>query len=95
MWGRGEPRVSGEAANLENRVLQDYGAFARGLEAAGLDLARRALRLPVADFSWQADAAPTLVLEFFLPAGAYATAVLREVIATDNPEPGDNDAHEN
>lgn len=95
LWGRGERRVSGEAAVLENRVIREHDAFAKGLEAAGLEAARRALRLPVTDFKWQAGDEPTLTLEFFLPAGAYATAVLREVIATDNPEPGDNDAYEN
>ncbi|MGH8320482.1 MAG: hypothetical protein ACRESI_00860 [Gammaproteobacteria bacterium] len=52
------------------------------------------MRLPVRDLIWQADDAHTLTLEFFLPAGAYATAVLRELIDTDTANTGDSDVDE-
>ncbi|HVC28179.1 MAG TPA: tRNA pseudouridine(13) synthase TruD [Gammaproteobacteria bacterium] len=84
LWGKGESRVSGEVAALESSVVRDYAGFAQGLENAGLEQARRALRLPLKDLVWTTDTAQSLVLEFFLPAGAYATAVLRELVNTED-----------
>lgn len=83
LWGRGEPDTAAEAQALEAQVVQHYAALAQGLERAGLAAARRALRLPVRELAWQQPDVHTLVLEFFLPAGAYATTVLRELVETD------------
>lgn len=95
LWGVGDTLVSGEAAAIEARVAQEHAAFAQGLEASGLAAARRALRLPVTDLKWQSEDEHTLILEFFLPAGAYATTVLRELVTTENPVGGANsDAEE-
>ncbi|HET7396005.1 MAG TPA: tRNA pseudouridine(13) synthase TruD [Gammaproteobacteria bacterium] len=90
MWGEGERLVSNEVSALEVRVAQTYPAFTRGLEAARLAAARRALRLPVPDLRWQSENERTLTLEFFLPAGAYATTVLRELVEIENPAGGVN-----
>jgi tRNA(Glu) U13 pseudouridine synthase TruD len=49
--------------------------------------------MPVRDLHWQAPDASTLVVEFSLPAGAYATAVLREVVNSEKSG-DDGDAHE-
>ena len=68
--------------------------FAGALEAAGLQASRRALRLCIRDMQWQSTDDRTLRLEFFLPAGAYATAVLRELIDTGIQDAGEADAHE-
>ena len=83
LWGRGESRVTGEVAALETSVVHDYAVIAQGLENAGLEQARRALRLPLKDLVWTTNTSQSLVLEFFLPAGAYATAVLRELADTE------------
>jgi len=80
LHGRGVPPVTGAALELETRVLSACSDWLRGLEAAGLKQERRALRLPVADLHWQQPAVDRLVLEFSLPAGAYATSVLRELV---------------
>jgi len=82
MWGRGEPPGHGPAAALERDVAARFSVFAEGLAAAGLEQERRALRLRVRDLAWalQGD---VLELSFGLPAGAYATAVLRELLDTD------------
>jgi len=80
LHGRGVPPVAGDALALETRVLSAYPDWLRGLEAAGLKQERRALRLPVTELRWQQLAADQLVLEFSLPAGAYATSVLRELV---------------
>lgn len=88
LWGKGETLVSNEAAAIETKVAGEYASFARGLELAGLAAARRSLRLLVPDLQWQNVDRHTLALKFFLPAGTYATTVLRELIETDNPVQG-------
>lgn len=80
LHGRGDPVVQGECLELENAVLAGYELFRLGLEAAGLRQERRALRLPVPDLGWQWPEPDTLVLEFSLPPGSYATSVLRELV---------------
>lgn len=83
LWGRGEPVSSGEVRALEEAVAQVHADLAKGLEKAGVDAMRRALRLPVRELAWEQPDAHTLTLGFFLPAGAYATTVLRELVETE------------
>lgn len=81
LWGRGEPPTLGVARALEAAVLAPYDAFRRGLEAGGLKQERRALRLVVSDLQWHwPQDGQDLQLSFELPAGCYATAVLRELV---------------
>jgi tRNA pseudouridine13 synthase len=81
LWGRGEPLTSGDVQALEADVAARHPALTKGLAKVGVDMARRSLRLPVRDFAWQTEG-EALILEFFLPAGAYATTVLRELVQT-------------
>jgi len=83
LWGRGPLPVQGEVLALEQALLAPYAVFRTGLEAAGLDQERRALRLSVTDLSWE-RLGDDLRLRFRLPAGAYASTVLREVLLVDN-----------
>src|SRR4029077_7026067 len=76
LWGRGEPMTSGEVQALEAGVAARPPDLTKSLAKVGVDMARRSLRLPVRDFAWQTEG-EALILEFFLPAGAYATTVLR------------------
>jgi tRNA pseudouridine13 synthase len=83
LWGRGRPLSSGAVLALEEAALADYAAWRRGLEQVGLQQERRALRLMAQDLAWTLDeGAATLTLSFYLPAGAYATTVLRELVVT-------------
>lgn len=82
LWGRGDPPGDGPGRQLEQSVAARFPVFAAGLAAAGLEQQRRALRVRVRDLAWQLDGA-VLELAFELPAGAYATAVLRELLAVD------------
>lgn len=83
LWGRGELLSKGEVAEREYRLAEIYPLFDRGLKNARLDQERRSLRLSVKDFSWDYNRANnSLLLSFFLPAGGYATSVLREIIRT-------------
>ncbi len=80
LWGRGELPSVAAARALEEVVLASYTGFREGLEKAGLKQERRALRLPVAGWQWRwVDGGGNLQLCFTLPAGSYATAVLREL----------------
>lgn len=79
MWGRGALRTQGEAEMLEAGIAQGHAALCDGLEAAGLKQERRSLRLPVAGLAWQWRDGDVLSLAFQLPAGSYATIVLREL----------------
>ena len=94
LWGSGELRSREESRQLDEQAAAAHPVLAAGLVAARVEMARRALRLPVRDFEWTVPGAAMLELKFFLPAGAFATAVLRELVRTDlDEEEGDADAH--
>ena len=80
LWGKGAPPVSGDCLRLETRELAPYDQWRKGLEQAGLKQDRRALRVRVRDLEWSLEGTGSLELAFELPPGAYATAVLREII---------------
>lgn len=81
LWGRGELRSRAEVAEIEMQSLADADALAlrAGLESAGLEQERRALRLCPADLGWQWLEGTSLQVAFSLPPGAYATVVLAEL----------------
>ena len=88
LWGAGGLRSTGSSAETELTALEDDDAIAlrAGLEAAGLKQERRALRLVAEGLTWQWLEDQALGLEFSLPPGCYATALLHELgIATDGP----------
>ncbi|MBT8048633.1 MAG: tRNA pseudouridine(13) synthase TruD [Gammaproteobacteria bacterium] len=78
--GSGGRQPERDAAEIENEVLKPLGALIAGLEKAGLKSARRSLRLVPGAMSWQCSDSE-LALKFDLPPGAYATAVLRELVS--------------
>lgn len=80
LWGKGELRSSGAAAALELACAAQHQVLCAGLEAAGLQQARRSLRLPVEGLQWTFTPEQNLELEFMLPPGTYATTVLRELV---------------
>jgi tRNA pseudouridine13 synthase len=79
LWGDGELPTRGDPAALERGVAERFADWAAGLAAAGLRQERRALRLRVLELTAEREG-DDLVLAFALPAGAYATAVLRELV---------------
>jgi tRNA pseudouridine13 synthase len=89
--GRGGMRPSGRAAEAESSALAAFGPLVEALAAAGVEAARRPLRVPPAGLDWRLDGT-VLELSFSLPRGAYATALLRELIdapADDLPQSDD------
>ncbi len=81
LWGRGEPRPVGTAGALEAEVAAARSAFARGLESAGATMARRSLRLVPRGLDWELGEGGCR-LAFSLPAGEYATTLVRELVRT-------------
>ena len=80
LWGRGEPPSHGEALARELAAIAPCPELWRqACIEAGMEQERRSLRLAVTDLGWQWDGDQVLQLEFKLRAGAYATAVIREV----------------
>jgi len=79
MWGRGESAATGAAREVEDAVVGREPGLARMLESAGLEQERRSLRLPVRSLRWT-DEAGALLVEFELPRGTFATAVLHELL---------------
>ncbi|GEK72163.1 MULTISPECIES: tRNA pseudouridine(13) synthase TruD [Halomonas] len=80
LWGQGRSVAQGEALAREQALAEAHPALCDGLVRAGVKTARRPLRLRLA--------APRLApgegeawFSFTLPRGAFATAVLRELIA--------------
>ncbi len=85
--GAGEA-PAGEAGRLEAEVLAPFAPLVARLAAAGLESGRRALRLVPEGLRFTL-AGSELGVEFGLPAGGYATVVLREFVHT---EPLDGEA---
>ena len=81
LWGEGELRSTDAARNCELAALEGDTAsrLRMGLERAGLNQERRALRLRPQELTWQWLQDDVLQLGFALPAGCYATTLLHEL----------------
>ncbi len=79
MPGRGGMGNHDAALALEQAVLAPYTECIDSLAGFGVDAERRSLRLRVKELNWELEQ-DTIQVEFSLPAGAYATVVLRELI---------------
>ncbi|MFC5435240.1 tRNA pseudouridine(13) synthase TruD [Rhodanobacter umsongensis] len=79
LWGQGEPPTQGEAGALEREIGTANSDLVAGLASARMDQERRPLRLMPKDLKWHWLDDAALELSFELPAGAYATVVVREL----------------
>jgi len=75
--------ASGEPGEIERQVVEDSGSTRESLvdaaKACGFRGERRSFRIPLAELDWALNGS-VLTLSFFLPPGAYATSVLRELM---------------
>lgn len=81
LWGAGAHPAADAVAALEQEIAATLPELCAGLVAAGLQHERRALRLHPAALEWIWREGTALELRFTLPAGAYATVVVRELAA--------------
>ena len=75
-------KVSGRDVSpgqLEQHILVDYADWCESLAAAGIQAMRRPLRVRPLDMQWSWIDENDLQLRFLLPAGCYATSVVREL----------------
>ncbi len=79
LWGQGEPPTQAEAGALEREIGALNDDLVAGLTAARMDQERRSLRLMPEHMRWRWLDDTALELSFELPAGAYATVVVREL----------------
>lgn len=87
MWGAGELMTENNVKLFEQGVCEHYPEFCAGLAKFGLKQERRKIRLCVENPQIVVDAAAdktnalhSVTLTFSLPAGSYATTVIRELI---------------
>lgn len=71
------------ASELENRIVQQYDEITALMKQERVKPARRPLLMRAQDFSWQFEESG-LRLKFYLPAGSYATALVRELVTVEN-----------
>lgn len=82
LWGRGQSDLSADALEIEARVVNEYAQLVQGLLKSNVEISRRSLRVNVKKLTWDFIGNSELVLSFSLPAGSYATSVLREIMYT-------------
>jgi tRNA pseudouridine13 synthase len=93
MWGRGRVQAEEGHEELEERIAKESEEFCHGLEHAGLSQERRRLQIIPEAMQWKWLEDDVLSLSFFLPAGVYATALLKELgVFTNAQAPVDEDA---
>ena len=80
LWGKGRRQATGVAQQLENQTQQAWPLLCNGLEQFGVDIDYRNLRVAVINLV-VSHYGNELSLQFFLQKGAYATSVLREIVA--------------
>ncbi|MDO7900111.1 tRNA pseudouridine(13) synthase TruD [Pseudomonas citrulli] len=79
-WGEGPSPASGKIHDLEQAVAEREADLRDWLINARMSHERRILRLPIGGLSWHYPALDILQLEFVLPAGCFATALVRELV---------------
>ena len=84
LWGDGESLATAECRHIEQQIVLKNERLSQGLVDARMKHDRRSLRLKVNDLNWQIEDNNELCVEFELPAGAYATMVLREFVESVN-----------
>ncbi|MFL6534557.1 MAG: tRNA pseudouridine(13) synthase TruD [Pseudomonas sp.] len=79
-WGEGPSPAAGEIFELEQAIAQGEADLRDWLINAGMSHERRILRLPIGGLSWHYPEPDILQLEFVLPAGCFATVLVRELV---------------
>ncbi|ENP0423947.1 tRNA pseudouridine(13) synthase TruD [Edwardsiella piscicida] len=82
----GDGGVGGDAAEFERRVLSEYADLQALLTRERVEPARRAVLLQPQAMAWNWWDDATVELTFDLPAGSFATSVVRELFCQENPD---------
>ena len=80
LWGEGESATTHATHVLEQSVAAREADLRDWLVRAGMSHERRILRLPIGRLTWHYPEPDILQLEFVLPAGCFATVLVRELV---------------
>ena len=80
MWGSGVLATEELSYAIETKVVNTEPELKEGLEKFGLKQERRALRSMPFNLSYKVENDKTMVIDFNLSKGAYATSFLRELV---------------
>ncbi|BAU57478.1 tRNA pseudouridine 13 synthase [Halorhodospira halochloris] len=80
--GQHRDAPEGVVGQLEERVLAPAAELIAALERQGLKAQRRALRVMPRNLRWQWRTPDRLEVSFQLPAGSYASILVREIVRT-------------
>lgn len=94
LWGAGAPMAAGDALSRQRAVLTNYAGECDFLERRGLSLEYRTARVFPDDFSWEFCDHDALRLQFSLPAGSFATALLAELVRYGDGDSGSDTGSE-
>ncbi|WP_397449417.1 tRNA pseudouridine(13) synthase TruD [Pseudomonas sp. NA-150] len=79
-WGEGGSPATGATGALEQTIAAEEQSLRDWLIKAGMEHERRILRLPIGRLTWHYPEPDILQLEFVLPAGCFATVLVRELV---------------
>jgi tRNA pseudouridine13 synthase len=80
LYGAGPLPTAGEVADIEAGVASAFGHWTTGLADSGMAQERRPMRLDAEAMSLERPCDGEVLLHFALPAGSYATSLLRELM---------------
>ena len=86
LWGRGRSNASADNRQIESEVLAEWHSWCYALEHAGLAQERRNLLLKPENLTASWPQTDYLRLQFALPRGCFATALLRELAELFRPK---------
>lgn len=84
--GKGELGTQSQALDFETANLAEYEALWALARQERVDNTRRAINVIPEEMTWSWQDDTTLSLSFFLPAGSFATSVVRELIVLGNSD---------
>ncbi|WP_263141411.1 tRNA pseudouridine(13) synthase TruD [Pseudomonas sp. RIT-PI-AD] len=90
LWGAGPSPAGSSIQALEQALAEEQAGLAAWLASADMSQERRILRLPIGKLTWHYPELDVLQLEFVLPAGCFATVVVRELVDLLPAEPMEN-----
>jgi tRNA pseudouridine13 synthase len=79
LWGDGKLHSTAAARELELQCVAQFPDIIQTLNSLGLKQQRRAIRIIPQGFTWQIED-NNLKMQFSLPAGCFATSIVRELL---------------
>jgi len=87
LWGKGELASAGSAFAFEQSVIMKHPKITQTLASLGLEQERRPIVLYPSNLTWAWEQ-NNLRISFELPAGTFATSVLREILNVESDDTG-------